>query len=130
MDDNRPIPQPPIHYMSAIITIVLDAVWGIPEIAVTSTGVGLVAIPFLVLATGISCFLAVISIQRFVAHDSWGSAFAKAVLMSVIAGVPYMVTGTAVGTILIGWEGLSNISRVLSGRRPPPQLPDDTTRRT
>lgn len=128
--ETRPVPQPPIHYMSAIITIVLDAVWGLPEIAATSTGVGLVAVPFLILATGVSCFLAVLAIQHFVARDGWGAAFAKAAVMSIIAGVPYMVTGTVVGTILLGWAGASNLSRVLSGRREQPQLPDDTTRRS
>jgi hypothetical protein len=128
--DNRPIPQPPIYYMSALITIVLDAIWGLPEIAATTTGVGIITVPLLVLATGVSCFFAVLGIQRFIAHDSWGAAFAKAVVMSIIAGVPYMVTGTAAGTILLGWAGVSNLSRILGRRSDPPQLPDETTRKT
>ena len=128
--DNRPIPQPPVHYMSAIITIILDAVWGLPEIAASATGVGLVAVPFLMLATGLSCFIAVLGIQRYVAHDGWGSAFAKAVFMSIIAGVPYMVTGTALGTVLLGWAGVSNFSRILGRRTDAPQLPDNQTRKS
>jgi hypothetical protein len=128
--DNRPIPQPPVHYLSALITIVLDAVWGLPELAATGTGVGIIAVPFLVMATGVSCFFAVLGIQRFIAHDGWGSAFAKAVVMSIIAGVPYMVTGTAAGTILLGWAGASNLSRILSRRSDTPQLPDSPSRKT
>ncbi len=107
--------QPPVHYMSSLITLILDNLWGLGEVGATATGVGILGVPVLSLFTGISCFIAVCGIQHFIAHDSWGAALAKALVMGIIAGVPYQVSGTAVGGLLLGWSGLSGLSRALIG---------------
>ncbi len=98
-----PIPPAPIHPLAALTTIVLDNIFGLPELfetiappalILTSLGVGLVG--------GVTTMF----VQRFLAKDSWGASIAKGLVMGVIAGVPYSVTGTAIGIPLLGWAGL------------------------
>jgi hypothetical protein len=135
MNNNQSIiPRPPVHYLSSLLTVVLDNVWGLPEMGAAATGVGILGLPFLSIATGLSCFLGVFAIQKFVVGDSAGAAFAKAVVMGAIAGVPFQVTGTAVGGLLLGWSGVSGLGRLLGGgprqEQPPPvTLPPESARR-
>ncbi|MBE2185066.1 MAG: hypothetical protein IAE89_16670 [Anaerolineae bacterium] len=103
------IAPPPIHAMSALATIALDAVWSIGDL----TGF---LIPVISAITGILCFLAVLGIQKSVAKDDWASAFPKALVMAILAGVPFPVLGTATGAMLLGWAGLSSLSRLGSGK--------------
>ena len=95
--------------MSALATIALDAVWSIGDL----TGF---LIPVISAITGILCFMAVLGIQKSVAKDDWASAFPKALVMAILAGVPFPVLGTATGAMLLGWAGLSSLSRLGSGK--------------
>jgi len=110
-DEKSPISGPPIHPISAGLTIILDNIWGLGEIAATPTGIGVFILSIM---TGLSGFLGVWAVQRFVAHDSWGKSFAKGVVMGAIAGVPYQVTGTAAGAILLGWAGVNSGLKMLN----------------
>ncbi len=115
---------PPIHYLAAMLTVILDWLWGMPEIAGGATGVGIIALPFLMLSIGAVAFTGVTLIQRFMGSDGWGAALAKGVVMGVVAGVPFMVTGTAVGGVLLGWAGLGALRRMLGGGdEQPRQIP-------
>jgi hypothetical protein len=112
------IPGPPVHILSALATIALDAIWGTAELGSGATVVGIAMVPFLVALTFILDFAAVFSIQKFVAKDGIGSAFAKALVLAILAGVPFMVMGTAAGAFLLGWAGLSNLTnRLGDGKR-------------
>jgi hypothetical protein len=97
---------------------VLDNVFGVVEIFdplamfLTSLTVG-----------GIG-FLSTLFVQRYMAKDGWGAAVAKGLVMGVLAGVPYQVTGTAVGLPLLAWAGLHQWIR-LPGGKPQGQLPED-----
>jgi hypothetical protein len=112
--ETRPIPAPPLHPLAALVTIVLDQMWGVPEIA-------LLTIPFFgwafdffgVLILGGLALTAVTLIQRYVSGDNWRTAFAKGFAMGVIAGVPWVVGGTVIGGVLLGWSGLSKLSGLL-----------------
>ncbi|MBL8163191.1 MAG: hypothetical protein JNJ61_14485 [Anaerolineae bacterium] len=115
---------PPIHYLAAMLTVILDWLWGMPEIAGGATGVGIIALPFLMLSIGAVAFTGVTLIQRFMGSDGWGAALAKGVVMGVVAGVPFMVTGTAIGGVLLGWAGLGALRRMLGGGdEQPRQIP-------
>jgi hypothetical protein len=96
----RPIPAAPVHPLAALTTLVLDNVFGVVEIAD----------PFLMLLTGLTvgtiCSVTVAFVQRYMAKDEWGPAVAKGLVMGVIAGVPFQVTGTAAGGILLAWAGM------------------------
>lgn len=99
-ETRRPIPPAPIHPLAALATIVLDNVFGVFEIldplalVLTSLGVG-------VLGTVTTMLL-----QRYLAKDGWGASVAKGLVMGIIAGVPFQVTGTAIGIPLLAWAGL------------------------
>jgi hypothetical protein len=111
------IPGPPVHILSALATIALDAIWGAVELGDAATVVGIAMLPFLVVLTFIFDFIAVFAIQKFVAKDGVGPAFAKALVLAILAGVPFMVMGTAAGAFLLGWAGLSNLtSRLGDGK--------------
>lgn len=115
---------PPVHYLAALLTVILDWLWGMPEVVGTGTGIGLLALPFMIASIGAVAFVGVTLIQRFMGGDGWGAALAKGVVMGVIAGVPFMVTGTVVGGVLLGWAGLGALRRISGGRGGPPrQIP-------
>jgi len=95
-----PIPSAPVHPLAALTTVVLDNIFGVIEIAD----------PLLLLLTGLAvgtiCTVTVAFVQRFMAKDEWGSSIAKGLVMGVIAGVPYQVTGTAAGGLFLAWAGM------------------------
>ena len=100
IEQRHPIPPAPIHPMAAMVTVVLDNFFGVFEILD----------PFLILVS--SSLVTVIGtasttlVQRYLAKDEWGTAIAKGLAMGIIAGVPFPVTGTAVGLPLLAWAGL------------------------
>ncbi len=99
IEPRRPVPSAPIHPLAALATLVLDNVFGVVEIAD----------PFLLLITGLSVgvigTVTVTLVQRFMAKETWGTSVAKGLVMGIIAGVPYQVSGTAAGVVLLGWAG-------------------------
>ena len=100
------VPPAPVHPLSSLVTIAIDQVWGIGELGATATGVGVAALPVLIVTSAAVCFVAVGLIQRYVDGDAWGAALSKALAMGVLAGVPYQFVGTAAGAVLLGWAGI------------------------
>ena len=96
----RPIPAAPIHPLAALATIVLDNLFTIPEIAAPELWI--LTIPLI----GVTGFVSTLFIQHYLAKDSWGESVAKGLVMGIIAGVPFSVTGTATGGVLLAWAGL------------------------
>ncbi len=119
IEPKRPIPPAPIHPMAALATIVLDNVFGVLEIVdpfllvLTSLGVGTVG------------FVTTLFVQRYLAKDGWGASIAKGLVMGIIAGVPFQVTGTAVGIPLLAWAGLHEWVK-LPGTKDKPKLPAES----
>lgn len=100
----------PIHPLGTILVMALDYLWVAPEAGATLTGIGIVTLPAFMASIAVISFIGVFLIQKFTAQDSWGSSFAKAFVMAVIAAVPYFVASTVVGTPLLAWAGISAIS--------------------
>ena len=101
----------PIHPISAMLVIVLDYLWTIPEEGAVLSGVALVSTPFLIAIIASICFVGVFLVQRFTANDTVGSSLAKAFVMSVVAAVPLPITGTIVGVPLLAWAGVSALQK-------------------
>jgi|WetSurMetagenome_2_1015567.scaffolds.fasta_scaffold191054_1 hypothetical protein len=127
MTTERRIPPPPIHPLAALAVIALDNVFNVLEFLD----------PFLLLVTslvvGLLGFLATLLSQRFLAREGWGVAAAKGLVMGIIAGVPYSVTGTVVGAPLLLWAGVhqwanllpaSGNNRLVDQALRPPELED------
>jgi hypothetical protein len=116
-EPRQPIPPAPIHPLAALATIVLDNVFGVFElvdplaIVLTSVGVGVVGA------------VTTTFVQRYLAKDSWGASVAKGLVMGIFAGVPFQVTGTAVGIPLLAWAGLHELIKLPSPKGKPEQLP-------
>jgi hypothetical protein len=100
IEPRRPIPAPPIHPLAALVTVVLDNVFGVLEL------VDPLVILFTSVILTIFGTLSTMLIQRYLAKDGWGRAAAKGLAMGIIAGVPFSVTGTALGVPLLAWAGL------------------------
>ncbi len=101
-----PNDQPLIHPLSALLLIVIDALWTLPDMAAFAW---IVTIPACFLAV----FLPTFFIQKFMKKDKAGKAIGVAAALGVLAAVPTPIMGTAVGAIALGLSGL----RSLGGKR-------------
>lgn len=112
LEPHHPVPPAPIHPLAALVTVILDNVFGTVELlnplAILFTSV-------IVATVGALCATL---IQRYLAQEDWGKAVAKGVAMGIIAGVPFPVTGTAFGVPLLAWAGLHEWIKL------PPKRPD------
>jgi hypothetical protein len=111
-EPRHPIPPAPIHPLAALATIVLDNLFTLPEIAVATW---VITIPVI----GGMGFLTTLFVQRFLSKDGWGASFAKAFVMGIISGVPFSVTGSAAGGILLAWAGLHEWVKLSPPKRGP-----------
>lgn len=105
-EPERPNQLAPVHPLAALTTIVLDSVFGWIEIV---DPFALLLTSFMVGGIG---FVTTLFVQRYLAKDEWGPSVAKGLVMGVLAGVPFPVTGTAVGAILLGWAGVNKWIRL------------------
>ena len=118
MTDER---QPPLHPLAALAIIALDGISGTIEIldpfvlVVSCVGVGLLG------------FASTTLVQRHLANEGWGAAIAKGLVMGILAGVPYPVLGTAIGTPLLIWAGVHRWITPSEDKRP---LLDDPENRS
>jgi len=116
-DPRHPIPPAPVHPLAALATIVLDNVFGVIELVD----------PFTIILTSVSVgvlgTVTTMLVQRYLAKDSWGASIAKGLVMGIIAGVPFQVTGTAVGIPLLAWAGLHEWVRTPALKETSEKLP-------
>lgn len=89
-----------IHPASAAVMMVVDNLWTLPEFAGPELWLLTIPLAFLVVLT------VTIWIQRRRNRDGWGVALAKGVLLGALAAVPFSITGTTAGVILLGWFGI------------------------
>lgn len=116
-EPRRPVPPAPIHPLAALVTIVLDNIFGWIELV---DPFALLLTSFVVGGIGL---ITTLFVQRYLARDEWGPSVAKGLVMGVLAGVPFQVTGTAVGAVLLGWAGANKWVKIPS-RQPEEELPD------
>jgi len=69
------------------------------------------------------CTVATTLVQRYLAKDEWGPAIAKGLVMGIVAGVPFQVTGTVVGVPLLAWAGLHQWVKTPAPKPPSDKLP-------
>lgn len=119
IETRQPIPPAPIHPLAAMVTVVLDNFFGVFEILD----------PLLILlTTSLVTVIGTVStslIQRYLAKDEWGAAIAKGLAMGIVAGVPFPVTGTAVGLPLLAWAGLHEWVKLPAPKKDPGQSNQD-----
>jgi UPF0716 family protein affecting phage T7 exclusion len=93
--------KPPVHYMSIIAIVALDITWGFFE------GVTMRFSPmFILILSLILGFIggaAVYYVQRHMAKDEHPQAMVKGIVMGILAGVPFMITGTVLGLAVLVW---------------------------
>jgi hypothetical protein len=117
-ESRHSIPPAPIHPLAALTTIVLDTIFGIFEL------VDPLALVLTSVSVGVLGTISTTLIQHYLAKDEWGPSVAKGLVMGIIAGVPFQVTGTAVGAILLGWAGASQWIKLPAPRSRSEKLPE------
>ena len=117
IEPRRPIPLAPVHPLAALATIVLDNVFGVFEI------VDPLALVLTSVSVGILGTVTTTLVQRYLAKDGWGPSIAKGFVMGILAGVPFQVTGTAIGIPLLAWAGLHELIKLPATKGQSPQLP-------
>ena len=93
---------PPIHPLAALLLVVIDSLWTVPEFLV-------VDLPITVPLSFLSVFVPTFLIQRLLKKDSIRRALAFALLLGALAAVPFSVTGTPVGLAILAWTGISKL---------------------
>ena len=116
-ETRRPVPPAPIHPLAALATIVLDNVFGVFELADP------LALVLTSVSVGILGAVTTTMIQHYLAKDEWGPSVAKGLVMGIFAGVPFQVTGTAVGIPLLAWAGLHELIKLPLSKGQSAQLP-------
>jgi hypothetical protein len=119
IEPRHPIPPPPIHPLAALVTVVLDNIFGVFEL------VDPLMILFTSVIVGAAGTLGTTLIQRYLAKDAWGKAVAKGLAMGIIAGVPFSVMGTAFGVPLLAWAGLHEWIKITPTRPRPANVDQD-----
>jgi hypothetical protein len=114
VEPRRPIPPAPIHPLAALVTLILDNVFGVVELV---NPLAILLTSLLVTLVGTLCATL---IQRYLPQEDWGKAAAKGLAMGIVAGVPFSVSGTALGVPLLAWAGLHEWVKL-----PPRQDPND-----
>jgi hypothetical protein len=102
---------PPVHSLAALLLLVVDNLWTVPEFLVIDWAI---TIPLCFLSVTVPVFL----IQRHLKKDGVRRAVGLALLLGIVAAVPTSVTGTPVGLAILAWTG---IHRLLG--RPQPGRP-------
>jgi hypothetical protein len=100
MSDER---RPPLHPLAALSIIALDGTFGAFEL------VDPLALVFTCVGVGVLGFAATTLVQRNLAHEGWGSAITKGLVMGILAGVPYPILGTVIGAPLLIWGGVDRL---------------------
>jgi hypothetical protein len=95
---------PPIHPLSAGLLVAVDNLWNLADWAVVTWWMT-VPLSFL------SVFLPTLWLQRQLRKDRWGMAFAKALVLGLVAAIPTSLTGTPVGMALLARAGVDRWRR-------------------
>lgn len=91
-----------LHPLSGLLLITLDNLfWGAEAISLG------VAIPVVVVLSFSITLVAVTFIQKFLAKNTWGVSFTKALFCAILAGIPTSIMGTAFGGFILLASGLS-----------------------
>ena len=94
--------KPLIHPLSALLLMVIDALWTLADWAAAAW---LVTIPLSFLAVAVPTYL----IQKHVQRDRTGRSLAVASFLGALAAIPTPITGTAVGAIVLALAGLRSL---------------------
>lgn len=93
---------PPVHPLAALLLVVVDNLWLLPEFLVIDWAI---TIPLCF----ITVLVPVLLIQKLLKKQPFGTALGYSVLLAVVAAVPTSLFGTPVGAALLAWFGISRL---------------------
>ncbi len=93
---------PSIHLLSAVVLLGVDNLWNLPDFFVIDW---IITIPL----SFLTVFVPVFFIQKKLKRDPALKALGWAALLGVLAAVPFSVTGTVAGSMLLAWLGINQL---------------------
>lgn len=93
---------PPIHLLSAVVLLGVDNLWNLTEFVVIDW---VITIPL----SFLTVFVPVFFIQKQLKRDPALKALGWAALLGALAAVPFSVTGTVAGSMLLAWLGINQL---------------------
>lgn len=112
--------KPPIGYLSSLLILAMDFMWGMAEIAATATVAGFPLVVVMMIGNFIVCGTGVMLLEKFTNEAKWGEAVAKGFFGGVIAGLPYPVIGPVFSLPALGWNILYSVSGSKDQNKLPP----------
>ena len=109
LEPSRAPGGPPVHPAAALLLLVVDNLWNLADWAVLDW---FLTIPLSFLSVCVPVFF----IQKLLKKNPPRRALGYALLLGIIAGVPFSVTGTPVGVALLAWSGISRLLGRPAGR--------------
>ena len=99
----------PVHPLAAALLVFVDNLWMLAD---WNAFTWFLTIPLSFLSVCVPVFF----IQKLLKKNPPRRALGYALLLGIIAGVPFSVTGTPVGVALLAWSGISRLLGRPAGR--------------
>ena len=104
-------PKPPLHPLSALAIVVIDAMSTLAELGAAASIVGIVLVPVVVILSGLLSLGVVVALERYWARQAWKAALVAGVIMSVLTALPFFFVGGLAGLVLLAWAGLHQLQK-------------------
>ncbi len=104
-------PKPPLHPLSALAIVVIDAVSTVVELGATASIVGIVLVPVVVVLSGLLSLGAVVALERYWARQPWKMALVAGVIMGGLTALPFFFVGGLTGLVLLAWAGIHELQK-------------------
>lgn len=100
------LPKPPLHPLSALSILVIDAVFTVAELGASATLVGVLLVPVLMVLSGGLSLAAVAGVERVLARQPWRTVWLRGGLTGLLTALPFFFLGGLTGLGLLLWAGL------------------------
>lgn len=91
-----------IHPLAALLLMIVDAFWTIPDMAAIAW---IITIPACFFVVALPAYL----IHKHMNKDSAGKSLGVATLLGILAAIPTPITGTVVGAVVLSVAGLRSL---------------------
>ena len=108
-------PKPPLHPLSALAIIAIDALSTVAELGAAATLVGVLLVPVVVMLSGLLSLAVVVGLERFWARQSWKTALMSGAVMGLLAALPFFFLGGLAGLAVLLWAGIYEWRKSLPG---------------
>jgi hypothetical protein len=104
-------PKPPLHPLSALAIVVIDAMSTVAELGAAASIVGIVLVPLTVVLSGVLSLGVVVALERYWARQPWKTALTAGAIMGVLTALPFFFVGGLAGLVILIWAGIHELQK-------------------